>query len=177
MKKVTAFFALCAACILLSWTDIPYNSARQAQADRAFAMKAARGNLAEIAAGKIAAEKGASPDVRDFGKMMVADHTLALKKLDSIVRKNNGAALPAEPDARHRKKAQELQALSDKQFDAAYIDAQVKDHKETIALFEKESSAGQDPALKSYAIETLPQLRTHLMRIQAIASASGTARQ
>ena len=38
-------------------------------------MKASQGGMTEVEAGKLAQEKGASQDVKDFGAMMVKDHT------------------------------------------------------------------------------------------------------
>jgi len=170
MKRGIVFSAVCLAVILLAWTDLDLATSRQEQGDKQFIMKAAQSNIAEIAAGKMALSKATSADVKKFGQMMVDDHTRALKELDSIVRANKGPALPAEPDPAHKQAAKEMEALSGKSFDAAYISSQLKDHKEAIALFEKESSTGTDAAVKSYAIKTLPHLRMHLEHAQSIAS-------
>ena len=46
-----------------------------AAADKAFLKKAMEGDNSEIHLGQIAAQKGASAGVRDFGQMLVSDHT------------------------------------------------------------------------------------------------------
>ena len=43
--------------------------------DQTFVTKAIEGNLAEISMGKLAQEKGQSQDVKNFGAMLVHDHT------------------------------------------------------------------------------------------------------
>jgi putative membrane protein len=48
------------------------------------------------------------------------------------------------------------------------MDMMVKDHKEDIKEFEKAAKA-QNTAVKSFASETLPVLKTHLDSAQAIA--------
>ncbi|MGA8305461.1 MAG: DUF4142 domain-containing protein [Candidatus Acidiferrales bacterium] len=47
-------------------------------------------------------------------------------------------------------------------FDRGYAQAMVKDHEQDVAAFEKESRAGKDQTIKSFAQETLPTLKEHL---------------
>jgi putative membrane protein len=49
----------------------------------------------------------------------------------------------------------------------------VKDHREDIKEFEDEAQNGQDPDAKAFAARTLPTLKVHLKRIEAIAANSG----
>ena len=46
------------------------------------------------------------------------------------------------------------------------MDGQLKDHKEAVSLFEKESKSGKDEDLKAWAGKTLPHLREHLKMAQ-----------
>ena len=54
------------------------------------------------------------------------------------------------------------QAENGKDFDQSYDQAQVKGHKDAVALFEAYAKSGDDPELKSWAAKTLPHLKEHL---------------
>jgi putative membrane protein len=66
-----------------------------------------------------------------------------------------------------------LEVLSGTAFDKSYVKGMVDDHKEDIKEFQKEASTGQDADAKAYAAATLPTLKAHLKKIQAIAAAQG----
>jgi putative membrane protein len=55
-------------------------------------------------AGKLAAEKATNPQVKEFGSMMVMDHTKANEELMAIAKTKN-ITLPVAPDEEHQKKA------------------------------------------------------------------------
>lgn len=60
-----------------------------------------------------------------------------------------------------------LDALNDTQFDAAYIQMMIADHKNAIALFEL-GSKSSDSDIKAFATKHLPTLQNHLQQIQSI---------
>jgi hypothetical protein len=45
--------------------------------------------------------------------------------------------------------------------------------KRDTTMFEKEAASGQDPDANAFTAATLPTLRMHLRKIQAIAAAAG----
>src|SRR5437870_3335332 len=49
--------------------------------DKAFIKNAAKGGLEEVAMGKMAEEQGQTTDVKNFGKRMVTEHTMANNEL------------------------------------------------------------------------------------------------
>jgi len=136
-------------------------------ADMKFAMMAAMGGMEEVEMGKLAAEKGASDEVRQFGQRMVDDHTRANQELMQIA-SSKGMTLPAALDPKHQADMQKMSALSGEAFDKAYVKMMVKDHKKDVAEFQKESTRGADPELKGFATSTLPTLQEHLQMIQRI---------
>jgi putative membrane protein len=149
------------------------NSAKQSAgmtmtADQRFVRDAAEGGMAEVELGKLAAEKGSSQDVKNFGQRMVDDHSKANSQLKQIA-SNEGITLPAKLDAKDRALKARLSKLSGENFDHAYMDNMVRDHKKDIADFQKESSSGSDPAVKQFASETLPTLQQHLQQAESIA--------
>ena len=149
-------------------TTVQADSAKMLS-DTAFAAKAAVGGMAEVALGKMAAAKGASTKVKDFGKMMVMDHGKANAELMGIA-KNKNITLPAGLDAEHQAKSDSLSKLSGKDFDMAYVNAMIEGHKKTLALMQAEAANGKDADLKAFATKTAPVVQTHLdaiMKIQA----------
>jgi len=136
-------------------------------ADHKFAMAAAMGGMMEVELGKLAAEKGASDEVRQFGQRMVDDHSKANSELMQLA-SGKGMTLPTAPDAKHQAEMRKLSALSGEKFDKEYVKMMVKDHKKDVAAFEKEAGGGMDAELKAFAASALPTLREHLQMIQRI---------
>lgn len=136
-------------------------------ADMKFAMMAAMGGMEEVEMGKLAAEKGASDEVRQFGQRMVDDHSKANQELMQIA-SSKGMTLPTALDAKHQADMQKMAALSGEAFDKAYVKMMVKDHKKDVGEFQKESMRGTDPEIKAFATSTLPTLQEHLQMIQRI---------
>jgi putative membrane protein len=140
--------------------------AKMSSADKTFVQKAAVGGLAEVEFGKLAQQKGSSDQVKQFGSRMVEDHSKANDELKQII-SSQGISAPTDLDAKHKSAMAKLDKLSGQQFDRAYMDDMVKDHKEDVALFRKESSSGKDSDLKSFAAKTLPTLEDHLKMAQS----------
>lgn len=133
---------------------------------RNFAEKAASGGMMEVQLGQMAQEKAQSQRVKDFGSMMVRDHTSANDELKSLVlsRGMNTGAMKQE----HRKNMDELARKTGAAFDKAYISMMVEDHKEDISEYKKASQNLKDSILKAYAAKTLTVLKMHLDSVQAI---------
>lgn len=136
-------------------------------ADMKFAMEAAMGGMEEVELGRLAAQKGASDEVRQFGQRMVDDHSKANQELMQIV-SSKGMTLPSALDPKHQADVQKLSALSGEAFDKAYVKMMVKDHKKDVGEFQKESTRGADAEIKGFATSALPTLQEHLQMIQRI---------
>ena len=111
-------------------------------ADQTFFNLASQANLAEISAGQLAETKG-NAKVKSLGKQMVTDHTTAQNELVALAKKE-AVTIPMSPDADH-KQAADLNKLSGRSFDSAYMTSQLADHKTAVALFSEESANGSDP--------------------------------
>ena len=114
-------------------------------ADKNFVQKAAIGGMAEVELGKLAQQKASSDQVKQFGSRMVEDHTKANDELKQVA-SQKGVTLPTDLDAKHKSMVAKLDKLSGQQFDRAYMDGMVKDHKEDVSDFRKESNSGKDAA-------------------------------
>src|SRR5215470_14214004 len=83
-------------------------------------------NQVDIDAGKLAESKGSSKEVKDFGKMMVTDHTGVNKQAQALATKL-GVKPEDNPTSQSLKQGgeanvQKLRGLSGSEFDKAYID-------------------------------------------------------
>jgi putative membrane protein len=148
-----------------------------AKQDLEFAKKAAEGGLMEVQFGELAQEQAKDEQVVQFGARMVQDHGQANEKLKAIA-EQKGIQLPQELPEDAQQKYEELQQLSDSEFDKAYMDEMVKDHEEDVEAFEQQAQSGEDPDLRAFAEETLPTLREHLelaKETQSQISAAGQA--
>jgi len=129
--------------------------------DKKFAKDAAMGGLYEVELGKVAAQKGSSDSVKQFGQKMVDDHSKANDQLKEILTKES-MDVPTSLDSKHQSRLDKLSKLEGPAFDKAYIKDQVKDHEKYVDSFKLEAQNGHDPNLKQFASTTLPTLQQHL---------------
>ena len=135
--------------------------------DSLFVVTAANSNMAEVELGRLAFQQGKSKKVKNFGVMMIKDHTKANAKLSDLA-KSKKLNLPVALDVKVQNMYDDLSKKSGDEFDKAYIKAMIADHQQAVALFKDASKKCQDPDLKAFAIKTLPVLQTHLDAINAI---------
>ncbi len=125
--------------------------------DKSFMMEAAKGGMMEVEMGKMAQSQGQSAEVKNIGKMMVADHTKANNQLMALASKK-GVQL---------EKSAKMEKMNGANFDQEYLDHMVKDHEKDIAAFQSAAKSGMDPDVKSFASQTLPTLKRHLSMIKS----------
>lgn len=140
--------------------------------ERKFLEHAAVAGMAEVELGQMAQQKAASDQVKQFGARMVQDHGRANDELKALA-SAKGLTLPTELDRHHRREAEKLQKLSGAEFDRAYVDSMLKDHKKDVKDFEKQAKSAKDPDVKAFAGKTLPVLQEHLKMVQSLHDAMG----
>ncbi|HKU85082.1 MAG TPA: DUF4142 domain-containing protein [Casimicrobiaceae bacterium] len=139
--------------------------------DRKFMEKAARGGMAEVELGKLAAEKAGSADVKQFGQRMVDDHSKANDKLKALAT-SKGVNLPTGLDRSTQREMDKLSKLSGAEFDREYMKHMVSDHKKDVSEFKSEAKKAKDADVKSFAASTLPTLEEHLKLAQSTEQAA-----
>jgi len=132
-----------------------------------FAVKAANAGMAEVQLGKLAEEKGTAKGVKDFGAMMVKDHTKAGDELKRLASSKN-ITLPATVSNDTQKHIDDLSKKTGKDFDKDYVNMMVSDHKDAISLFEDAAKNSKDSTFKTFAVKTIPTLYKHLGAAKAI---------
>jgi len=126
----------------------------------------------EIEAAQLAKQKGESRQVQGYATRLVEEHTRMLDKNRQLA--NRIAVQPEPPqlasslESTHRKTMEELQKLSGRDFDRAYIAYQITMHEQAIKLVKKTAGSTDKPQLKEHLTLATPDLEGHLTEAQAI---------
>jgi putative membrane protein len=129
-------------------------------------------NVADSTAGAVAATKGTAAAVRDFGKRMMRDHHQLRTQGEALAKKLN--ITPAAPSddpvtpAAQREMGTLNSTAKGKDFDRAYIDAEVDAHKAVLDLATKAAAQTQNAELKNLIQKAAPVVQGHLDRAEAI---------
>lgn len=135
--------------------------------DAKFAVDACNGGMTEVELSKLASAKAVKPEVKKFADMMIMDHTAAGEQLKAIAKAKN-ITLPDSVNADSKKAIEDLSKKSASDFDKAYVDKMVSDHKSTVDMFESASKNLKDADLKAFVDKTLPTIKGHLDNIKKI---------
>ena len=144
------------------------NTDMAAMQDKAFLRKAAEGGMAEVQLGQLAQQKASSQDVRQFGEKMVQDHSQLDQQLKPIA-EQQGVRPPKALSKKDEATLKKLEGLSGQQFDHAYIEAMLKDHKKDLKEFKETANRTQNPQLKDAAQRGAQVIESQLQDIQQIA--------
>jgi len=143
-----------------------------ARSDRRFMEKLAKDNAAEIETGKLASTQGSNEQVKQFGERMVQDHGQASDELKQLAQ-SKGIDLPDTADRKDERHAKSLEKKSGADFDKAYMEQMVKDHRADVKELQKEAKNAKDPDIKAYAEKTAQVVQEHLSQAQQIAKDVG----
>lgn len=130
-----------------------------------FIKAAIQGNYAEVDAGKLAQDKGKSDTVKQYGAMLVKDHSAANDKAIAAA-KQLGVDPPTGSGVTAKAEYLKLKVLLGDSFDRSFAKGMVKDHENDIKEYQKESA--KTDAAGSYAKELLPTLQNHLKAAQSM---------
>ena len=126
-----------------------------------FLVKATDGGIMEVDLGNIARVKGQNARVKAFGEMMITDHSAANNQIKQLAAARN-VEIPSRVSNEKADMIGKINKKELKDFDKAYIDMMVDDHKEDIKEFEEAAGKVTDTEVKQFINNTLPVLRRHL---------------
>jgi putative membrane protein len=124
-------------------------------------------NQDEIAAGKLAQEKGNIPEIKDYGRKLVTDHTRADKDLLAAASKaglkpndSELAAHDKEMMSVDKKKMDQIRRLSGSEFDKAFAEEMSRDHEHMISMLRDAKKQVSAP-MRELVDSTIPMLQEH----------------
>jgi len=129
-------------------------------------------NAADSSAAAIAATKGTSSAVRDFARQMMRDHHKLRTDGQDLAKKLNITPAapsddPVQPMAQNETNTLNTTAKG-KDFDKAYIDAEVDAHKAVLDLATKAAGQTQNTELKNLIQKAAPVIQGHLDKAESI---------
>jgi putative membrane protein len=135
-------------------------------------------NEADIANGKLAEEKATNEDVKAFAHRMITDHTDVNRQATELVTrlkvKPEGSMVSKGLKAEALAAMAKLKLLSGASFDKAYIENEIKLHKDVIDVADnKLMPSVKNEELKALLVKVRPALVSHLEHAQKIQSSLG----
>lgn len=132
-------------------------------------------NVAEIEQGKIARLKSKDPAIQKFAAKMIAGHEEARKNQDKLKLGSAESSLGDTFGTESASAMNTLKSAQGKDFDRAYIDAEVEQHQKLLdALNDKLLPSVKNPDLKAYLNQIQPHVLRHLKEAQEIQQQVGS---
>lgn len=148
-------------------------SAFAAKSAEEFIKDAIQGDNSEVMLGQLAQDKAGGQKTREFGQMLVTDHSKAKEEASSVA-KTLGVTPPDQPSTQAQDEQTKLSKLSGDAFDKEFANYMVTDHEKNIKEFQDQANAKQGPT-SDMAAKQLPTLQNHLAMAQAIAQKGDAA--
>jgi putative membrane protein len=147
------------------------SSSKGAMTDQQFVTFAAQTDMVEANLGELAGNVAEAQPVKQYGQMLMDDHTKDFQQLSSAAGQAN-LTVPSAIDNEHiSKMIAPFQKLKGAAFDHRYVKEMIDGHTKAIATYRKEAADAQNPAIKSYAETALPTLEKHLSEAKGLQNA------
>lgn len=131
-------------------------------------------NTADIESGALAAEKGSSREVREYGAMLARDHEAVRKLGRDLAAKLEVTPTPPADDASARAHAAAMKSLRSKSgaaFDRAFLEHEIAFHQAVIDAINSTLLPTIDNAeVKALVVKVAPAFEAHKVRAQQILS-------
>ena len=171
MKRILSAVCCIALCSVPALAKEKKAAGGAAMSDQQFVDFAAQTDMVEANLGQLAESTASAQPVKDYGQMLVTDHTQDFHQLYGVAQQAS-LKMPDAIDAEHNKAMIDpFQKLKGAAFDRHYVQEMIAGHTKAIAVYKKESTDAQNPALKSYAEQALPTLQKHLDGAKALEKA------
>ena len=141
--------------------EAKFKDAESNEEDSQYLVNAAETDMKEIEIGKLAQEKGADPEVKAFGKMLIEDHTKSFGQVKTLASRKN-ISLPASLTEKGKDGYSKLNKESGLEFDKKFAEMMVEGHEKMIERMNKAAEKGNDEEIRVWASNKISTLTTHL---------------
>jgi putative membrane protein len=127
-------------------------------------------NTADIETGELAAERGSSKQIREFGAMLVRDHKAVRQQGRDLATRLGVTPTPPTDDVSAKAHADAMSMLRSKQgreFDRAFLEHEVKFHRDVIDAVQTTLLPSiQNADVKALVVRVVPAFRAHMIAAQ-----------
>jgi putative membrane protein len=159
-KLILRYVVLGSVCAVAAYANVAAlgssSPAKPAESpDAAFVHKAGEGDLAELEFSRLAADRAASPKVREYAIRIVQDHDRNTREL-AIIAAHENIALPDVVNDEHSQVLDALAGQGGPVFDDNYMTAMLQAHQQMASLLKSSEAAVSTDELRTYIKKTLP---------------------
>jgi putative membrane protein len=131
-----------------------------------FLREMADARMMDAAEGKLAAERGTTQEIRDYGKWMVKDQGVLIDELQKVAAKLK-ISLPKDISPEKFKALQDLKQKQGKDFDSKFLKMIKIDHKRDVKEFTT-AMESDNGSVGAFARKYLPTIQSHLDGVEKI---------
>ena len=131
-----------------------------------FLVKSADARMMDAQEGKLAAKRGTTGAIRNYGALMVKDQAMLLRNIRGLAASKK-ISLPFGIGHQKKEGKQDLNAKAGKDFDKKFIKMMKIDHERDVRLFKK-AQRYDDHEVAAFAQKYLPLIQAHLDKIVAL---------
>ena len=135
-------------------------------------------NTADMETGQLAAERGSTKEVRDFGAMLVHDHRIVRQEGRDLAAQLGVTPTPPADDASAMAHADAMATLRSKtgiEFDKAFLDHEVRFHEDVISALQSTLvPAIENGEVKAFVVKVVPAFDAHRIAAANLRKTLGT---
>jgi putative membrane protein len=131
------------------------------------------GDSSEVVVAGLAKSGTKDASVKAYAQRLITDHGKGGKEVDAVIKRTSIAPQPASDDtvaAATTHTLDHLNSLTGADFDTAFVNHEIEDHKTDIADAEKAVAAAVNPDVKALVQKSIPELKTHLDLAEKLAT-------
>lgn len=123
----------------------------------------------EIQSGQLAQQMSQNVGVRNFGNMIIADHTRSTQMIVAAAQSVGIAPPPPAILPQHQALLDQLRAAGPGlNFDLTFKQIQIQAHQDALQLHQSYATGGDVPALRAVAGQIVPVVQMHLNQAQML---------
>ena len=139
-------------------SPLPAGAPPHLSQDEKFIDRVARDGLTEVRLARLAADRATDPRVKDLAQSMLADFETSNDRLSKVAA-SLGLSLPQDLDWAERWDYKSLARLHGDDLHRYYVNMVAEYHVKEVRLFRREIGSAADPAVRQFAVATLPVLK------------------